>query len=233
MSCHSRHIASSLALSVLLTLGSATATGSPPNSPPGQTTYLWTACARVDGGWTPEEPRSARGLFDVHWGSGETGPTEGQRDAIRRVGGQIVYEFHVPAVRARFPVSAVSELAANWVKSVEDQKDHTVDVLIEIPTPLSDVDREFLESVGATILREFNFVGVVYVAVPDESIPAVRIHPGVVAISDNAYACLFGVRGPTAVGPLGTGPMQGGGVSSNGRAPVRSMSWGSVKVLHR
>ena len=160
--------------------------------PPGRTVYQY-AC----GGWSPEEPKAKKALFDVYFGrqratDPDDGPSQAQREAIENLGGRIVYEYHVPMVRARLRVEAVGLLEANFVRSVSkpQKQRHVVDAIIGIPVPLSDLDREFLEDLGVIISRELGF-GAVSAIVPDESIPAIRSHEGVRYLEVNGIgACL-------------------------------------------
>jgi hypothetical protein len=161
---------------------------SAPVSPPGRTIYVWISpCSGFDIEWSPEPPKRAEGIFDLYGVGGE-----GTRSVIQQLGGKVIYEFHVPVVRALLPVSALAATGANWARSVEGQDllDHMVTVILGIPTPLSDSDRQFLEGLGATIIYEWTAVNAVYISVPDESIPAILLHPGVWDLELNIYGCL-------------------------------------------
>jgi hypothetical protein len=234
MGRYTKYVASCFLLSVLLMLISSATPGSPADSPPGRTAYTWqppcNSIGRNPSGWDPEDPRRATGLFDVYWGSNEDGPTEGQRDAILGVGGQIVYEFHVPAVRARLRVSAVPTIGAGRVESVEDPTHHIVRVDVNFSTPISELDQEFLESLGATIVVVSSAYHFLLLAVPDESIPEIRAHPGVAGVffADIEGCGAGGLHGAGRIdaiepAPAGTGQLSRGPRSVECRAAQRDV----------
>jgi len=168
---------------MLLSLVRFSQAAPPAHSPPGRTVYLF-----ICGTWEPEEPKAAWGLFDVFFGI-HGGPTEAQLHAIQNAGGRIVYEFNLPVVRARLPVSAVPLVEAEYVQSVSRPNVHADDVIIGIPLPLSDLDRQFLDDIGAIVLNEFDFIDAIHAIVPDESIPALALLPGVSYIELNGFRC--------------------------------------------
>jgi hypothetical protein len=144
--------------------------------------------------WNPSAPSTARCLFDLHFiprlGDPLDGPSEAERDAVRRAGGRIVYEFHLPTIRARLCVSEIPPAGAYWVESVADPGKHVVDALIGIPLPLSAEDRAFLVGLGVEIIGEIAFIDVIHAFVPDASIPAIRAHPDVRYLEEDARGCL-------------------------------------------
>jgi hypothetical protein len=145
------------------------------------------------GQWIPEEPKPAQALFDVLFpreGAADDPASQAQLDAITGLGGKIVHAYRVPMVRARLRVGAVGLLEANSVTLVRKSHEHPVDALIGMDTPLSDEDREFLESAGAVVVAEFD--DVINAIVPDEAIPAIRARPGVEYLDVNRIRCPAG-----------------------------------------
>jgi hypothetical protein len=164
---------------------------------PGQTDYIY-AC----GGWFPAEPRAAVEFFDVFGCSGDVGPTDVLRQAVIQAGGRIVHEFNVGAVRAKLRVSQIPGLVSQVpglppacaAFSVAQINRYPVDAIVGFRADVTEDDRAFLVSVGATIVSELKFVCAVNAIVPDEAIPEVRAHPSVRYLEWNGIGCLLDGR---------------------------------------
>ncbi len=185
----------------------------------GRTRYVY-ACER----WTPAQPVAAVDLFDVF------GPSNVLRQAVLQAGGRIVHEFNVPTVRARLRVSEIPGLPLGFYAiSVEQPNRYPVDAIIGFRAAVTDTDRAFLASVGATILKEYRFIHAVHAIVPDEAIPAVRANPSVRYVELNVIGCLLGSQREGQ--PNQASGMGAQSVASPMAAP--STTWGQLKALYR
>jgi hypothetical protein len=158
---------------------------------PGRTGYLY-ACDT----WVPCEPQGATGIFDVYLDRYDArgdadGPSDAMRQAVLWAGGRIVHEFHIQAVRAELRVSVIPRLPVGYVQSAGQPNRYPVDAIIAFKAAVSDSDRAFLRSVGATILGEMAPQQAVHASVPDESIPQVRAHLTVEYLELNSVGCLL------------------------------------------
>lgn len=144
------------------------------------------------GGWGPVVPSREVALLDIYFGRrtledpGDR-PREESLAQVEALGGTVVHTFHLPMARAIMSVDSVPALSANFVNGVPDADDFRVEVLVLISTPLSEGERAFFESVGATDLHEYSFF--ISALAPDASIPAIREHPGVGYVEGNGIDC--------------------------------------------
>lgn len=157
----------------------------PHPAPVGQVSYVY-ACDV----WRPHQPPEARGLFDVSWLRERVGAEE--RRTIEEMGGVVLHEFNVCAVRARLWIARIppmSHTASMRIESVESPHDYMVKVTIRMPLPRTAADREFLTSLGAIITEDRT--NDVLARVPDEAIPTIRAHPRVQWIwAAGQFGCL-------------------------------------------
>ena len=156
-----------------LSFATFVAAAPPEPFPPGQVPYIY-ECGR----WWPHQPSAARGLFDVSWPQEELDAAA--RERVRAMGGVIVHEFNVCAVRARLWVARIPFPRGMRVESVASPPDYSVNVVIAMPTPLSSADRAFLAGLGAEVTLEAT--NQVHARVPDESIAALRAYAGVESV---------------------------------------------------
>jgi hypothetical protein len=210
---------------ILLSASPDTEAQRPIELPPGQTDYFYRC-----GGWEPEEPRAAVGLFDIFYGrrtaeDPDDGPYDWHREDVRSVGGRIVHEFNLPVLRARLRVSEIPKLRAGFLISVDRPRDHTIDGLIGIPLPLSESHQSALDELGVTILGEITTINVLHAFFPDESIPAIRALDGVRYVEYNGYDIC-----PPSPGAGVVLPGQQPGSSSQQPEPS---TWGRIKVRSR
>lgn len=154
------------------------------------------------GTWLSTPPPEV-GLYDVYLPyGGETGGYLGPSDTLRqiviRAGGTIVHEFNFPAVRAEVRVSNVAGTLPNggYILTVDDPNQYPVDAFVGFQSAVTDTDRVFLTSLGATIVDEFGFGAAVEAIVPDEAIPTVRANPRVKYVEPAIY-CFDAVRSTT------------------------------------
>jgi len=75
---------------------------------------------------------------------------------------------------------------------VEDPREHDLNVAIGFTAPLTDQDLEFLRSHGVTIFAVYEAIDAVFGRIPDESIPEIRLHPGVRYVEAEVFGCLAG-----------------------------------------
>lgn len=146
-------------------------------------------------------PAAEVGLFDVYLPSGSFGPSDTLRQAVLRAGGRIVHEFNVSAVRAELRITDIAGPLPNggYVLNVEgDPSQYSVYLNIGFWTAVTDTDRAFLTSLGATIVDDWGgFIPAVEVIIPDGAIPAVRANPSVKYAEPDWFVCFNAARSTT------------------------------------
>lgn len=131
--------------------------------------------------WSPARPATSLGLFDVflRYNPAEDrvdGPTDAQVRTVLRAGATIVHRFNFPAVRAILPISRIPDLAADVVRGVVDPQLTEVRVAIGFHQR---IESDWITALGGRVTHTFSNTPTVFAIVPDASIPALRIHPGV------------------------------------------------------
>ncbi|MGH7693637.1 MAG: hypothetical protein ACRENH_01580 [Gemmatimonadaceae bacterium] len=152
------------------------------------------------GGWTRGLPTSQSLLVDVAFGSDRppplTRPSPEHRAAVRRHGGQILYEFNAPIMRVwipsgRLPVLARERLFSH-ASSVPDPRRYDVSVMVGFDPPYrwqpADIDR--FSQLGGVPRYQFAAINMIGGPLPDRSIPALRSSPRVAWVEAGGIACL-------------------------------------------
>jgi hypothetical protein len=99
--------------------------------------------------WSPHAPRHDRIVVDLtvfgpDYLETMPGPTEAQREAVRREGGSVLHSFHVRIIRAELDTAAIRRLIfgpnriANMATAVRDPDDRRVDIQIEFSRRVTD-----------------------------------------------------------------------------------------------
>lgn len=148
--------------------------------------------------WSPSKPAVQRGLFDVAFAPAAleaAPPTSAQRDAVLRVQGRIVHEFHVPWIRALLSIDSVPRLEALRAAGVRDARVFDVAVTIAWSSADSVANEVLLAQLGATKRSTFrvyqtdgNSLLATHVTLPDSGIAVLRTHPAVAAIWNEPLA---------------------------------------------
>jgi len=134
--------------------------------------------------WRPCEPSVVTAVFEIQ----AAGPAI--RDAIERAGGTVLHEYHVTLIRARLHVSSVPALVRRSVAlQVRPDQGLEFDGLITFPHSVTTSDRGFLESIGVTVLREFQSIPVIYALIPDAAVPAILSRAEGMYVEVNRYIC--------------------------------------------
>lgn len=160
--------------------------------------YLATPCAfygfRGDGLVDLRHQHEWR-TVDIYFGHGTSdGPRQSDLDLVRSHGGRVLYNFNVPAVRARMFVSRIPDLVlkGSWisVREVPDATRYDVVVAVGFSRLLNDADVELYESLGGRIEYRWDRIQALSGILPDRSIPALRAKPGVEYVEVNSVVCL-------------------------------------------
>lgn len=148
-------------------------------------------------GWIGDEPTTPMVLTDVVFvrpGPESPGnqPTGNQIQLLLRRGGQVIYQFHLPIIRAWLPKSNVPALSREstivLLARVPDETryDWRVNVLLEPGTSL-DVVAEQFRALGGRLTNEYDAAPAISGIVPDRSIPALTSLSGVRSVSNIGY----------------------------------------------
>lgn len=139
-------------------------------------------------------------LLDVFFGRASAegpwnGPTASDIDLVTSQAGRVLYQFNVPAVRARILLSRVPDLVEEgfWitVRDVPDPTRYDVPSLsVGFSRPLLDADVELYVSLGGRVEHRFEFINALSGILPDRSIPDLRDHSDVEYVEAGSVACL-------------------------------------------
>jgi hypothetical protein len=139
--------------------------------------------------------RNAWALVDVLFSRAAPDGSPSREDSllVTSHGGRVLYEFHVPAVRARMVLSNVPSLVADgfWV-SVRDVPDPTrYDVPLDagFTHPVSEADSTLFVSLGGRVTYRSPFDWLAGI-LPDRSIPPYRAQPDARYVEADGVACL-------------------------------------------
>jgi hypothetical protein len=146
------------------------------------------------GRWIPAPPDVDSALFDVEFAMTWplTGPSEDQRERILRAAGRIVYEFHVPTIRAVLAPTSVPQLEAYMVRGVTDSLDFDVPLSTYWTGTDSVAYRRLIEDLGGhvrgstwavTTEPDLDSTFAMSVDLPDGAIPTLQARPEVAGLS--------------------------------------------------
>jgi hypothetical protein len=154
----------------------------------------------VCGRWSPHDPGAGVALLDFLT-LGEApggGPTDAAVGAITGAGGQIIYEFHVPMVRALVDLPRVPSLLGGLynpstvlaaARTVNDQYRFDASLIVMLTHPVSEEDIRSVQALGATVTNIFRGFAGYAVTIPDAAIPALRALARVKRLELNGYGC--------------------------------------------
>lgn len=139
-------------------------------------------------------------LVDVFFGRSSAegpwdGPTTSDIDLVTSHAGRVLYQFNVPAVRARILLSRVPDLVEQgfWitVRDVPDPTRYDVPSLgVGFSRPLQDADVELYESLGGRVEHRWDFINALSGVLPDRSIPVLRDRSDVVYVEAGGVSCI-------------------------------------------
>lgn len=139
-------------------------------------------------------------LVDVFFGRSSAdgpwdGPTTSDIDLVTSQAGRVLYQFNVPAVRARILLSRIPDLVEQgfWI-TVRDVPDLT---RYDIPTltvgftrSLLDSDVEMHASLGGRVEYRWDFINALSGVLPDRSIPVLRNRSDVDYVQAGSVYCI-------------------------------------------
>ena len=108
-------------------------------------------------------------------------PDWGDFDLVTSHGGRVLYDFAVPAVRARIVMSAIPDMVSamvresQWpvIRSVPNLRRYDVPALaVGFTVPLTDEHVSFYESLGGRVEHRFDSIRALSGVLPDRSISA-------------------------------------------------------------
>ena len=123
------------------------------------------------------------------------GPTTSDMNLVTSQGGSVLYQFNVPAVRARVLLSRVPDLVEQgfWI-TVRDVPDPTrfdvPSLSVGFSRPLLEADVELYESLGGRVEYRWDFINSLSGILPDRSIPALRDRSDVEYVQPGSVACI-------------------------------------------
>ena len=143
--------------------------------------YAFTSPIRLlCGSWAPALPTQPLGLFDIYLDSNQLaadgGPTDAQSRVIVRLGGTIVYRYHLNIIRAILPWQAASRTGAGLVRGVMDARSTDVGVAVGFKTV---IDPDLILTAGGRITYTFIHSPILFGYVPDARIPEIRSNTSV------------------------------------------------------
>jgi hypothetical protein len=139
-------------------------------------------------------------LVDIFFGRSSPegpwdGPTATDIGLVTSQAGRVLYQFNVPAVRARILLSRVPELVEQgfWitVRDVPDPTRYDVPSLaVGFNRPLEDADVELYVNLGGRVEYRWDFINALSGILPDRSIPALRDRSDVEYVQASSVACI-------------------------------------------
>ncbi|MDQ6829081.1 MAG: hypothetical protein M3081_09480 [Gemmatimonadota bacterium] len=138
------------------------------------------------GAWIGTAPVATRVTVDIVFGQKlavfTDRPTLADLELIHSHGGTVLYQFHLPAVRARMDLAEVATLASAGdvaaVLSVKDLRRYDLRVVTTLSRAVTAADSAAFVALGGKLTPSAELAGVL----PDRSIPALRARAGVVAV---------------------------------------------------
>lgn len=123
------------------------------------------------------------------------GPTASDINLVTSQAGSVLYQFNVPAVRARILLSRVPDLVEQgfWVtvRDVPDPSRFDVPSLsVGFSRPLLEGDVELYESLGGRVEYRWDFINALSGILPDRSIPALRNRSDVEYVQSGSVGCI-------------------------------------------
>lgn len=151
--------------------------------------------------WVGNTPPTEKSLFvDIFFGQRSADdpddrPRSASIDAVERHGGQIVYRFHFPAVRAWMEASEIPALVkeggVNVVFRVTNPRRYDWATFVGYKKPYSYLDGTArFEELGGRVTSSYNSINAIFGLIPDRSVTALRREAAVDYVSGGGYGCV-------------------------------------------
>ena len=149
--------------------------------------------------WSPQEPPATTALVDLRM-RGQTvngRPTPEAIGAITAAGGQIVYVYNVPIVRAELDLHRAATLVdlargpASYAITVRTPFVFDVGIIVILSHPLTAADLESVRALGGTITAQYQTLPGYAARVSDRIVPAIRALPFVKSLEADDIVCAF------------------------------------------
>lgn len=153
------------------------------------------ACGR----WLNSPPPASSVVVDIFFtAAGEdtaSAPSPDRLQQVRAAGGVVEYSFHLAAVRASMPTSAVPNLGQAFTfeaRAVPDTARHDVAVLVAYNRAVRQSDLHAITTAGGRVTRQYQSVNLVAAQLPDAAVATLRRAEGVSYVEYDGTACAQG-----------------------------------------